>query len=303
MKTIRNAARSWACLLMPFCCLAGEARAQASPLLPELRHFRTLVADPMSPRISTALLRTDLLATQGPERPPFDLPDAENSAREVVAAVSIGAVFPLVQLASWPGGGLQLVADGRVFARFRIAYPTRDDMGQDWWVGGALEAAQHAWSARVGIIHRSSHIGDEFAAATGAQRIEFGSEQLDLMAAWDAPGIARVYGGGSWIFRSYLGWEPLLKDLDISDRAVVQVGADREWRPWPDPRFAVHAGFDVHAAERTGWKPGYAAAAGFGIRTARALRLTARGYDGMSMMGEFFLTRERYFSLELSAEF
>jgi hypothetical protein len=292
-------------LLWAACALLATAQAAAAQFtwLPEVRHFRSPLADPMGPRIAASLLSTNLLATQGPERPPFTLPDPERSAREVVAAVGIGAVFPLAQLATWPGGGVQLVADGRVFARFRIEYPTRDDMGQDWWVGGGIEMADGPWSGRALIMHRSSHIGDEFALQTGAQRIEFGSEQLDLLAARDLPGVARFYGGGSLIFRSYLGWEPLLADLGIDDRALLQVGADREWRLGPDPRLVGHAGIDVHVAERTDWQPGIAAAVGLGIRTRRALRLTLRGYDGMSMMGEFFLTRERYLALEMSAEF
>jgi hypothetical protein len=299
----RDAVRAGCCALV----LLGSAREIVEgqdDVLPERRLFRSLLADPMAPRISTALMRTNVLATQGPERPPFHLPDAQNAATEVVAAVGIGAVFPLVELARWRGGAAQLVADGRVFARFRIEYPTRDDMGQDWWVGGAVEWAHQALSGRVGIMHRSSHLGDEFMLATGARRIEFGGEQLDVLTAWDAPGIGRVYGGGSWVFRSYLGWEPLLDELNVNDRGILQAGADREWRPWAsDRRFVVHAGVDIHAADRTNWRPGYAAAVGGGIHTGRALRLTLRGYSGPSLMGEFFRTPERFLSLELAAEF
>ena len=83
------------------------------------------------------------------------------------------------------------------------------------FVGGGFEMQHKAWSGRAAIIHRSSHLGDEFIEMTGAERIEFGSEQLDLLAAYDVAGIARVYGGGSWIFRSYLGWEPQLVALGV----------------------------------------------------------------------------------------
>ncbi|CAN5639667.1 hypothetical protein BH23GEM9_BH23GEM9_06510 [soil metagenome] len=301
LTTVRRA-MTIAAVVAALVCPGGWAAAQAGALLPETRYFQSPVADPMAPRISVSLMRTDLLAEQGPERPPFELPDPE-AARELVAAASVGAIFPLFRLAEWEDGGAVLVMDGRVFARFRIALPSRDDMGQDWWVGGGIEAGRGNWSGRASIIHRSSHIGDEFAAETGAERIEFGSEQLDLIAGYDIPGVARVYGGGSWIFRSYLGWEARLRELGVTDRAVVQVGADNEWRPWRDPRFVVHAGFDFHSAERTEWQPAFAGAVGVSIRTSRALRLTLRAYEGMSMMGEFFLTRERYTSLEMSAEF
>jgi hypothetical protein len=272
-------------------------------LLPEVRYLRAPLADPTAPRIAVALMRTTLLAAPGPERPPFDVSDARDAAIDHVAAVGLGAVFPVVQLAAWQGGGINLVADGRVFARFRIEYRGRDDMGQDWFVGGALEGAHHALSGRLGIVHRSSHIGDEFVEATGAERIEFGGEELELRGAYEVPGLARLYGGGSWVFRSYLRWDPRLRALDVRDRALLQLGADREWRPWSDPRFTAFAGADYFAAERTRWRPAFSAAAGVGVVTGRALRLTVRAFDGPSQLGEFFLTHERYVSLELGAQF
>ena len=283
--------------------LPAGAAAQTDTFLPRVRYFRTPIADPMATRISVGLLSTNLLESQGGERPEFDVPDPEDSAHDVTAAVSVGAVFPLFHLKEWEGGGLTLVSEFKVFSRFRIEYPSRDDMGQDWYVGGGVELRRNEFSGKANIIHRSSHIGDEFSLLTGAQRIEFGSEQLDLVASYDAPGMLRTYLGATWIFRSYLAWEPLLQDLDISDRAVLQIGADREWSPFDDKRLTVYAGVDIHAAERTEWDAGYAAAAGFGLRNERSLRLMLRAYDGPSMMGEFFLTPERYWTLELVAEF
>ncbi|HSJ23228.1 MAG TPA: DUF1207 domain-containing protein [Longimicrobiales bacterium] len=280
-----------------------QAEAAAGDLLPEVRYLGAPLADPMAPRISVGLMRTTLLATQGPERDPFELADADGAADEYVAAVGVGAVLPLVQLAVWDGGGAILTVEGRVFARFRIELPRRDDMGQDWYVGGAVEAGWPRVAARLGVLHRSSHIGDEFADNTGASRIEFGGEQLDGMVAYDVPGVARLYGGGAWVFRSYLDWEPRLRALRVRDRALLQFGLDREWQPWSDPRFHAFAGADYYSAERTGWHPAFAAAAGVGVRTTRSLRLTVRAFDGMSHMGEFFLTPERYISLEVGARF
>jgi hypothetical protein len=278
--------------------VAGQGR-----LLPETRYLRVPVAEPLAPRISVSLMSTSLLAEAGPERPPFTLPDPADAARDVVAAVSIGAVFPLLQVAQWDGGGVLLMADGRIFGRFRIEYPGRDDMGQDWFVGGGLEAAHRRWSGRLAVMHRSSHLGDEFAAESGAERIEFGAEHLEALAAYQLPGVARLYGGGTWVFRSYLRWSDHLRGLGVYDRGVVQAGLDREWQPWQDPRYRVLAGADVQAAERTGWTPAYSAAVGAGITTNRSLMLMVRAFDGRSHLGQFFLTHERYVSLELSARF
>ncbi|HUF50340.1 MAG TPA: DUF1207 domain-containing protein [Longimicrobiales bacterium] len=290
-------------LVLVLMLVPAAVQAQSDVILPRVRYFRTPIADPAATRISVGLLATNLLAQQGDERPEFTLPDAEDSAHDVVAAVSVGAVFPLLHVAQWPGGGVTLVSEFKVFSRFRIEYPSRDDMGQDWYVGGGVEARRNEWSGRAAIIHRSSHMGDEFALQTGAQRIEFGSEQLDITAAYDVPGMLRTYGGVTWIFRSYLSWEPLLDGLNIRDRAVVQLGADREWQPFTNRLVALYAGVDAHAAERTDWDVGIAAAAGIGVHNERSLRLMLRAYNGPSMMGEFFRTSERYYALELVAEF
>lgn len=274
--------------------------AAGQQLLPDVRHFRTPIADPHGARMSVGLMHTNLLASQGPERPPFTLPDPDDAASDVVAAVGLGAIFPILQVAE----GVIMYADARVFSRFRLEYESRDDMGQDWFVGGGFELRRGAWSGRAAIMHRSSHLGDEFVEMTGAERIEFGSEQLDVTAAYDVEVLhARLYAGGSWIFRSYLGWEPQLVALGVRDRAQLQVGADNVWTPWDDKPLAIYAGLDVQAAERTDWDPGFASAIGFGVQARRSFRLMVRTYEGPSTMGEFFLTPERYVTLELVAEF
>lgn len=270
--------------------------------MPDVRYFRTPLADPFAQRIAVGILHTNLLETQGPERPPFTVPDPDDASSDVVAAVSLGVIFPLIHVSESERGGVIMYADARVFSRFRLEYESRDDMGQDWFVGGGFEWRRDDWSGRAAIIHRSSHLGDEFIEMTGAERIEFGSEQLDVTAAYELPGIARFYGGGSWIFRSYLGWEPQLVALGVRDHAVLQVGADNVWRPRADSPLAIYGGVDVQTAERTDWDVGIAAAAGIGVQSRRSLRLMARFYDGPSMMGEFFLTSERYLTIELVAE-
>jgi hypothetical protein len=278
---------------------AAPAAAQDQRFLPDVSYFRTPVADPFAGRISVGLLHTNVLETQGPERPAFTLPDPDDAATDVVAAVALGAIVPLIHVSESSRGGVTMYLDARVFSRFRIEYESRDDMGQDWFVGGGFEMRRDAWSGRAAIVHRSSHLGDEFIEMTGAERIEFGSEQLDVTASYEVPGIARLYGGGSWIFRSYLGWEPQLVALGVKDRGLFQIGADNVWHPRNGSPLAIYAGVDVQTAERTDWETGIAGALGIGVQQNRSLRLMTRFYDGPSTMGEFFLTPERYYTLEL----
>jgi hypothetical protein len=295
------AARGACGVLAALAALVPATAAAQGRLLPDVRYMAEPAADPTAPRIAAALMHSTLLEAPGPERPAFTVPDRGTSAGDVYAAVAIGAIIPLYQLAEWQDGGAVLVADARIFGRFRLNR-AREDMGQDWYIGGGVEAARGDWSGRASIIHRSAHIGDEFAAATGAERIEFGNEELLLLTAWQAPAAVRLYAGGSWVFRSYLRWSPRFRDLEVWDRGTLQAGADREWQPSSDPRLRLFAGVDVRAVERTDWQPGYSAVLGGGVTTTRSLRLQLRFFDGMSDMGEFFLTRERYVSLELAAE-
>jgi hypothetical protein len=294
------AVMAWPALLW-----TGSAAAQeAERLMPSVRTIRPLAADPLAARLSVSLLSTDLLAKRGAERPPFELEWPAD--REVVAAVALGGVLPILLLGDGPDGHAVLVVDGRVFSRFRVEKESRDDMGQDWFIGGGVEATRRRWSGRALIMHRSSHLGDEFVVETGAQRIEFGSEHVDLFAAYEVPGLARVYGGSNLIFRSYLRRDTVLRQLALSDRVVVQLGADREWQPWPDDRLGITAGVDWQAAERTGWRRAVSASLGAGFRaraSGRTLQLLLRFFDGPSPMGEFFLTPERWWALELQASF
>jgi hypothetical protein len=245
-----------------------------------------------------ALLRTDLLASRGPERPSFTLSDQAEADREIQAAVMVGATIPLLQLAHWKGGGLVLAGQGGVTARFRIERPSRDDLGQDWLVALPLEVRHDDVSGRVRVGHRSAHLGDEFAADTDARRIEYGHEFLELIVARDLPELGgRLYGGGAWIFRSNTDAEPVLLDAGRSDRAVLQAGIEVSSAAAGPVQLV--AGLDWQAAERTEWRSRFAAAAGASYeRGTRRVRILARYYDGRSAMGQFFATPERYWGIE-----
>lgn len=297
--------------------IAGLALAAGSPLqaqgagwgrlLPAESRFRPPIADPLEPRFSVSLLRTDILSRRGPERPPFLLPDQEDSNRDVVAAVAMGVTFPIASLREWQGGGLMLTGHAAVHSRFRIEYPSRDEMAEDWVVGGGLAAAWDEISARLRIHHRSSHMGDEFmvvtdAAGRVAQRIEFGGEAIEATGAYTWEGL-RFYGGGSWIFHSNTAKETILRVWGRDDWWTVQLGADREWFPLAGGRLGFNGGVDWQAAQRTNWRGALAVAAGITAKNASMLGFTLRYFTGPSTMGEFFLTKENYVALELTGRF
>lgn len=298
-----------ACCALAAASCAAPCRAQQPPatgwerVLPGRAWFRPPLADPLEPRFGVGLLQTDILSRRGPERAPFTIADPDDAASDLVAAVALGITIPLYELSRWPGGGLLLTGHAGVFSRFRIEYPSRDDMGQDWVVGGGLEARRDAWQGRLRIHHRSSHLGDEFVQATGATRIEFGGEAIEAMTSYAVTRAARVYGGGGWIFHSMTAAETVLAELGRDDRWLAQLGADIESYPWAGGHVGVRAGLDWQAAQRTNWRSAFAAAAGIDVRNAAAMGLLVRYFTGPSTMGEFFLTREAYWSVELTGRF
>jgi len=302
---IRLVAVSRLAAVVLFVIAPAAAHAQGAPspaVLPGQRYFASPLADPVEPRFAIGLLVTDLFQAQGRERSPFTV-TAGDDTRDTQAAAAVGGTIPLLRLIQRPQGGIVIAAQAGVFARFRVEVPSRDDLGQDWVVGMPIEARWNDLSARIRIVHRSAHLGDEFSAASGAQRIEFGGETLDLLAAVRRAGM-RAYGGGGWIFHSNTDNTDVLVREDRTDRFTLQAGADGSWRPWPEQRLGVVAGVDWQAAERTRWRSALSLAAGLEYRyDGRSAQFLFRLLDGASPMGQFFLTNERYGSLELVLAF
>jgi hypothetical protein len=289
--------RRWilACALLV--SATGPVAAQAPDwLLPATRHFENPIADPLEPRLGIGLISTNVLRIQGPERPVFTRPV---DTRELHAAVSIGATVPMFRVAEWDGGGIVVVAQAGVNARFRIERPSRDDFGQDWLVSMPVEVRWQDLSARLRITHRSSHLGDEFSRASGAERIEFGGESFDGLVATRIRGL-RVYAGGGWIFHSNTDNTNALVSAGRSDRFFVQTGADFVWKPWSNDLLDIVGGIDWQSAERTKWQETLGVAAGIRLHAGtRGLRLALRYVSGVSSLGQFFLTPEDYFGIEL----
>jgi hypothetical protein len=268
-------------------------------ILPHTRYFASPLADPIEPRFSLGLLLTNVLATPGRERQSFAVPDAVDARSDLQASAALGGTFPLWSPLVRPEGGIIVGAQAGVFARFRMEVASRDDLTQDWLVALPIEAAWNDFSGRVRISHRSSHLGDEFIQATEAERIEFGGESLDVLAAYQIGNAGRVYAGGGWVFRSYTDRLPVLRLEGKRDRYVVQLGADGKWNPAGE-RVELIAGADWQAAERTGWRGALALAGGVALRqNGRWLGMVARYFEGTSSMGQFFITPEEFWSLEL----
>ncbi|HEY0305353.1 MAG TPA: DUF1207 domain-containing protein [Longimicrobiales bacterium] len=277
-------------------------------LFPRVHYFDPLIADPLEPRMGIGLMQTNVweLAVRGAERlQSFEFPDPDDSASDVNAAAAIGGSIPLLKLADWgEKGGIVASAQLGVFSRFRIEYPSRDDVGQDWFVGMPFEFRSDRWTGRFRIMHRSSHIGDELVETTGARRIEFGGEFADLLLGYSFFEGTRLYGGGTWNFRSYTERLPALQLRDMHDTFALQAGFDGTWYGWSDGRTGLVGGFDWQSAQRIGWRSQFSVAGGFAARTnGQGTKLLLRYFHGPSTLGEFFMTPETFWALEWVVDF
>jgi len=284
----------------------GEAAAAAREprLFPAAHYFPSPLADLREPRMAGALIGTDLFeAASGRERPHFSFPPYDDPSPDLQGVVVLGTNLPVWRPIITTDGGVLVGFQVGVHARFRIERPSRDKVGTDWIVALPLEAAHGRWSGRLRLLHRSSHLGDELAGETGAQRIEYSHEAVDALVAYGpAPGT-RVYVGGTYIFRSVTAYERWLAERGVRDAAALQAGIEAEWPGLAAAPAAPLVALDWQRAQRTEWDDELSVAAGVRLNAGgREFRLLLRFFDGPSTLGEFFLTPESFWGLELTGD-
>jgi hypothetical protein len=285
-----------------FFTAARDARAQAPHWFPDTHPFRSPLADPNEPRFSGSLVLTDLFSRRGdpPERPPFFLEGDADPRHEVQAPVAFGKNIPFLL---WHSGRESVMSIGvmaHVNGRFRIERPSRDALGEDWMVAFPLEIGWRKWSGRLRLLHRSSHLGDEFMQTNGGERIEFGGDGLDLAAGYQLLPALRLYSAVNWILHSNTEQETVIATIGRRDRILTQFGADYLDYAFAGGHFGYVAAVDAQLAERSDWRTSISAQAGLAARRgARSGRFVVRYHGGPSPMGEFFLTTENFWGLEL----
>ena len=89
----------------------------------------------------------------------------------------------------------------------------------------------------------------------------------------------------------------------FSDDVLIRFGADVRVRPWSRDDVTMDGGVDWHSSDRTGWAGRLSVRLGLAVRDGtRKARLSGIYHRGPSPMGQFFLTNERYWGIELNLE-
>jgi len=276
-----------------------SAQATGSAWFPSDSYFRVATAAPREPRFSGELISTNLMSVprtlhgSGPDDPP-----TANSARTTQIAVALGGALRLWRATAWEDGGVILGVQTGVFGRFDMEGSANALIASDWLVAVPIEVRRNRWSGRARFLHWSAHLGDEFVRDTGAERLDFTFEAVDVLAAYDA-GPIRVYAGGARVLRSQLA-DASERPPGFSDAGTVQVGTDAGWYPWADGAAGLHGGLDLQWSDRTEWRRQVSALAAFEVRRReRALRLGLTWFQGPSPVGQFFLNEESWWGFAI----
>ena len=287
-------------LLRPGVGLAQDGGRDA--WFPDASYFAQPTASVREPTFAVGVLWTDVFRGRADpaERPPFDLEGGEGLETDIQGEAAFGGNIRIWQPKQWDDGGLTLGIQAGVFGRFRLEVSSSDLVASDWLVALPVEIARGAWSGRLRLLHWSAHVGDELLEA-GVERIDFTTETLEALLAYSF-GDFRLYGGGSLVVRSSLENEVQLGP-GFSDDVLIQFGADARARPWARKDLTIDGGVDWHNSDRTGWNGQLSIRLGLTVRDgSRSARVSGIYHRGPSPMGQFFLTEERYWGIELNIE-
>jgi len=290
----------WALLLFPGGGLAQDGGRDA--WFPDAAYFSRPAASVREPTFSIRALRSTVFRerTDPAERPPFDLQGGSGLETDLQGEAALGGNVRIWRPMQWAEGGLALGVQAGVFGRFRLEVSGNDLVASDWIVALPAEIAHGPWSGRLRLLHWSAHVGDELIEA-GVERVDFTTETLEALIAFGSDEL-RVYGGGSLVVRSSLENEPQL-GAAFSDDVLIRFGADARVRPWALDEVTLDGGVDWQSNDRTGWAGQLSVRLGIAVQDgARSVRLSGIYHRGPSPMGQFFLTNERYWGIELFLE-
>jgi Protein of unknown function (DUF1207) len=181
---------------------------------------------------------------------------------------------------------------GGIVARFGSERTTLYLKSADFHAGIPLSFRKGKWSGRVQFYHISSHLGGDYQNLTGFQPFHYSREALQALAAYDAAHHLRIYGGPTFLVRTY----------PHVGRWMLQAGT--EWFPQAlsTGRSHFYLADDFQTREEVGWRPNISVTPGVQWTTRKGepiARFEAWFYSGQDPFGELFQQRERVVGVQL----
>ena len=219
-----------------------------------------------------------------------DIPDTGDRLFGLHAGGRFGLLR--VQARDRPQRSWQLGVEAGFYGQFDIDR-SYDSIGWDGFYGLALTTAlAEAWAAKLGVIHTSSHVGDEYAERTGRRRIGYTREEVVV-------GVSRRVGER---LRAELegGWAYDLRNEELQEPERLELGleylaAEALWR-----QVGWYAGLEGSSFAERDWRVDWSFDVGLLLSPwPRRWRLGLQYYDGRAPLGEFFQNDQRSLTLGL----
>lgn len=251
-----------------------------------------------------AALAASLAAQQTPQTAVFDadsvflppMADQSEPASRIRYGgknIDFGLALPLAVYTSesahsaWQIGFL-----GGITAGFGSQRTTLYLRAADFHAGIPISFRKGKFSTRVEFYHVSSHLGADYEQVSGLQPFHYSREEVEWLAAYDAPHHLRVYGGPRLLIRTY----------PAVGRWTFQAGS--EWTPASvsGRHWHFYLADDFQTREEAGWKVNTSIEPGVQWTTRKGepvARMEAWFYDGQEPFGELFQQRERVLGAQL----
>ncbi|MDX1384875.1 MAG: DUF1207 domain-containing protein, partial [Thermoanaerobaculia bacterium] len=144
------------------------------------------------------------------------------------------------------------------------------------------------FAARFGVLHTSSHIGDELIERTGRERIGYTREELLLGGRW-APATR-------WSLYAEAAYAHERRNQDLQRPWRWQTGAEYlAGDLWLRGRAGWYVALDLAVWEERDSRVDSTLQAGVSVRSGvQTWRLGIELHDGRPALGEFFQDTERY---------
>ncbi len=208
-------------------------------------------------------------------------------------ALRAGGRFGIIRVDSSGTGsaGWQMNVEGGFNAEFDADH-SLDNIGWDGRYGLVVTTARSDTLAlKFGLLHDSSHVGDEYMERTGRTRIGYTRHELTA-------GVSRTIGE-HWRTYAEAGWGYQFGNDALMKPGRGQTGLEYESCQGPRENCAGWYGaLDLSSMEERNWRLDTALQAGFVARKdERTWRIGIEWYHGRPPVGEFFQYTESSISL------
>ena len=244
--------------------------------LPERRPYAPYLADPLRPAFGASLLWYS----------DTEIPDTGDQR----FGLKLGGLLPMV---AWhPAEHLERPWTLSFAAGFNGQFDLDRDQDNVGWDGiYGVELAHRLgprWAVKVGSMHTSAHIGDEWAARTGRERIDYTREELVGGVSWHPTRRWRLYGD--------LAWAYVRRTKELQDPGRAQLGTEVYFPFPPGHAWESYVALDANSYEERDWEVDLAAQAGV-RQTEGPWRFALSWASGRVPLGEFFFHDETYASI------